>query len=215
MLTLFEELFLLAFHTEKGAIIRSVRGPLAYGLSGAILSELALRDKVRVEENRRIQVADPSLTGDDILDKALSQLQESEHPRKITYWINLLGQKPKRMRARLTKRLVAKGVFTQEETRMGWVVPFGDVPDQRASAKYWIKNRLREVALTQCEPQLHDLALLGLVQACGMQNLVFSRDERKIARDRLYELMIGIGFNNPIAQSIQDISAAVEAVTQA
>ncbi len=168
MLTLFEELFLLTIHEEKGTIATPVANRLAYGLSGSLIAELALLGKLRVGEKSRLELIDSSPTGDEILDQALAHIQASDQNRKVTFWVRFFSDRPKRLRQQLADRLAAKGVVTQEDTRLTWVVPFADSSEQSGSAKYWIKDRLRALVLAGAEPRLRDLALLSLVQACGL-----------------------------------------------
>lgn len=93
---------------------------------------------------------------------------------------------------------------------MSWVVPFPDSPETNASAKFVLKARIRKSVLTDEDLKLHDLALLSLVKACNLLNLVFTKDERKMARRRIYELMVSITLKDPEFQTIQEIEAAVE-----
>ncbi len=212
MLTLFEELFLLGLNEEKGTIVSSMTGRLAYGLSGALIAELALLGKVKVGEKRRLELVDPAPTGDEFLDEALEQIQASDQVRKVNFWIRFLSDRPKRFRQRLGERLVDKGILVEEENHWASVVPFVGCPEQNASAKYWVKGCLREAALTFGNLDLRDLALLSLVQSCGLLVLVFTRDERKAVRRRIYELMIGKALNSPVAQAVEEISAGVESL---
>ena len=215
MLTLFEELFLLALHEEKGAVIPAVASRLGYGLAGAVIAELALLGKVRVGENRRLELLEENHTGDEILDKALDQIRESENIRKVTFWIRAFSDRPKQFNQHLAERLVNKGVLTQEDNHFGSVIPFVSAPEQKASARYWIKSRLRALVFTLEEPDLRGLALLGLVHACGLSFLVFTKDERKMAGKRVYELMIGKALSDPLAQVIEEIDAALESLVGA
>ncbi len=210
MSTLFEELFLLAFHEDKGKLIPWATENLPVGLAGAILAELALNDRVRVEENHRLELLDSSPTQDEILDAALEKIQSSERPRKITYWVNQLNEKPKKLFEQLEERLVAKGIFQQEESSFISLPSQNELDGQNASARYWLKRRLRGLALTDQEVDLRGLTLLNLVQACNFVDLIFTRDERKTARRRIYELLVGTALSNGQAQAIEEIGRAVE-----
>jgi len=62
---------------------------------------------------------------------------------------------------------------------------------------------------------LWGLALLSLAKACNILKLIFTIDERKWARHRIYELMVKQALNNPLVQYIQEIEAAVESQVSA
>jgi hypothetical protein len=210
MLTLFEELFLLAYHEDKGKLIPWTIENLPVGLAGAILAELALNDRVRVEENHRLELLDSSPTQDDIMDAALEKIHSSERPRKINYWVNQLNEKPKKLFEQLEERLVAKGIFQQDESSFISLPSQNEQDGQNASARYWLKRRLRGLALTDQEADLRGLTLLNLVQACNFVDLIFTKDERKTARHRIYEMLVGTALSNGQAQAIEEIGRAVE-----
>ena len=78
MLTLYEELQLLAIHQDKGIFISTAVDRLKPGLVGSILAELAITGKICSSNNHRLQVADMTPTNDPILDSALTALQSSD-----------------------------------------------------------------------------------------------------------------------------------------
>ena len=106
MLNLAEELFLLALDDDEGWIVASALDTLRYGLAAALLADLALHDKIAVED-QRISLRRPPPLGDDLLDDTLKRLADSDKPRKVKYWLNALGFRklPKQM----AQRLVAQG----------------------------------------------------------------------------------------------------------
>jgi Golgi phosphoprotein 3 len=211
MLTLYEELFLLAFHEDKGKLIPATTDNLPVGLAGAILAELVLNGRLRVEENHRLELQDATPTQDEILDAALEKIQSSERPRKVAYWVNQLNEKPKRLFEQLEESLEAKGILLRDESSFISLPAQNELDGQNASARYWLKRRLRGLALTDQDVELRGLALLNLVQACDFTDLIFTKDERKMARRRTYELLVGTALSNGQAQAIEEIGRAVEA----
>jgi golgi phosphoprotein 3 len=78
MLTIYEDLYLLALDEEKGNLFSFARKSFAYPLAGAILAELALSGKLGVGEKLRIVLSDATPIGDPILNDALEQIRVSE-----------------------------------------------------------------------------------------------------------------------------------------
>jgi golgi phosphoprotein 3 len=214
MLTIFEQLFLLAIHEEKGNVMPSLGTALGFGLSGAVIAELALQGRITIENNHRLVRLDSSPTGDNILDDALAEILASGNNRKITYWIRNITEKPKRFRERLSERLVTKGIVTEEDTIYAWVIPNPEFPEVNASGKYWLKTRLRQIIFTGQTPELRDLAFLCLVKSCGLTDLVFLKDERKIAQQRINEYLLSMALTNPMAQSLEEIGHSVETLVE-
>lgn len=205
-LALFEELFLLTIDDEDGALLPGAAPKVAFGISGALLAELALRGRVNIGENHRLELKYAAPVGDDLLDETLEFIQAAEQPRKVGYWVRHLSSDPKRTRQRLIERLVAAGVLQQDENHLLWAAQSeGDAP-----AKYALKLRLRQALLTDCEPTARDLALLSLAKGSKLLNLIFTKDERKKARRRIYELLVEKALKDHLAQTLQEIEMAVE-----
>ena len=214
MFTLYEDLLMLSIHEDKGTIIGSTVDRMKPGVVGAILAELALMGKIKNSNNGRIQVMDDSPTDDAVLNQVLNALKESEKERKFGYWIANLSQKPEKLRKQITENLVRKGVFTQEEDRLFWVIPSPLNSEVSASTKYWVNKRLRGMVLAREEMQPRDIALLSLVKACGLLDLVFLRDECKLAGRFINELVVNRAMKEPAIETIQCIDSALAALVE-
>ena len=210
MLNLAEELFLLALDDDEGWIVAPALDILRYGLAAALLADLALHDKIVVEE-QRIVVRDLRPLGDDLLDDTLKRLADSPKPRKVKYWLNALGFR--KLPKQIAQGLVARGVLIERERQYEWAQPYIGAARPDAPAKYWIKQDLRAAALTQARPDRRTIVLLSLMQGCRLLTLVFTKDERKTARKRLDELLEGEDFGAAVTQTLTDIEQAIMATT--
>jgi hypothetical protein len=209
MITLYEELQLLSIHEDKGIFIGSISDRMAPGLVGAILAELALAGKICSTNNHRLTVEDPTPTNDALLDDALSTLQHSEKLRKFSYWLGALYEKPEKLRKKVTKNLVDKGILSQEDDNLAWVIPSPLHPEMNASGKFAVVQHLRNIVLTKGQASPHEIAFLSLVSACGLLDLLFLRDERKIASQYTSELLIGGAMQDRLLETIQEIDSAI------
>jgi hypothetical protein len=214
MYTLYESLFLLSIHEDKGTYIRSTVDRIKPALVGAALAELALLKKIQTSDNHRLQILDDSPVEDDILNDLLGSLKESEKERKFGYWINALTQKPEKTRKHITERLIQKGIVTQEDDHLLWVVPSPLEPGANVSSKFSLIKHLRDVVFTQENLTQRDIALLSLVRACGFLDLVFLRDERRIASRQINELIVGTGLKDRTIQTLQEIGSAIADVVE-
>ncbi|MBN2549904.1 MAG: GPP34 family phosphoprotein [Anaerolineales bacterium] len=213
MLTIFDQLFLLALHEEKCTILPFTVDRLVSGLGGGILAELILLGKVQVGGSRKLEVTDATPTEDKVLDDAIGQLQKLKHTRKTIYWVKHLLGNSRLLRKKMLQRLVKAGVLIQGEEEFTWTAPYADSPLPNASAKYLLKSRLREVVLTRGEAEIRELTLLSLAKSSMLLNLLFTKDERKIARDWIYTALMTQAMKDPLAQSLQEIDVAVETLT--
>ena len=209
MFTLFEVLFILSIHGEKGTFIGSSIEQMKPGLAGAILTELALLGKIQTSNNHRLKLADDSPTNIEVLDEALTVLKESEKERKFGYWINPLSQRKDKFRKLIVESLIHKGTVKQEDDRLVWVIPSPLHAEINASTKYWVNEQLRRVVLISEEIQPRDIVLLSLLRACGLLELVFLRDERKLASRKINQLFYNQALTDPVLQTIQEIESAI------
>jgi hypothetical protein len=213
-LNLYEELYLLAIHEEKGTILAAAEANLPYAITGALLAELALMGKIQINDRHRLEVKDPGALEDEFLNHTLQELASAEQPHKIGYWIDRLSDEPKKFFKHLADKLVQDGIVTREDKRLLWIVPPPGAPEPCGSAKFWLKTRLRKLALANQEADLHDLTLLNLAHACSWMDLIFTKDERKLASRRIYELLVSEAMRNPLAQAIEEIGSAIESVAE-
>lgn len=214
MLTIYEKLHLLSIHEDKGIFIGSAVNRLKPGLVGAILAELALSGKICTTNKSRLQLADANLTNDPILDSAIKAFKNSQKERKFGYWLHTIYPKPEKLRKKVTASLVKKGIVTQDEDYLVWVVPSPLYPDIKASTKYWVVQHLRAVVFAQENAQPYDIALLSLLSSCNLLYLTFLRDERKAATRTVNELVVSGALQNPLLETVQEIDSAIAAVVE-
>jgi golgi phosphoprotein 3 len=214
MITLYEELLLMCMHEDKGIFIASTLDRLKPGLVGAVLADLALASKICSTNNHRLTVEDPTPTNDPILDDALVMLQKSEKEHKFGYWLNVLFPKPEKLRKKVVKSLIIKGLITQEDDHSEWVVPSPLHPEISASAKYAVIQHLRSVVLTKDQASPGIIAFLSILSACGLLDLAFLRDERKLASQYINGLLVGEAMKDPPMETIQEIASAIIGVVE-
>ena len=214
MITLYEELQLLSIHEDKGIYIGSTLDRLKPGLVGAILADLALASKICSTNNHRLTLEDTTPTNDPILDDTLSILQKSDKERKFSYWLNALYPKSEKLRKKVTKSLVNKGILTQEDDNLVWVIPSPLHPEINSSAKYAVIQHLRSIVLAKEQASPGAIAFLSLLSACGLLDLAFLRDERKVASQYINELLVGGAMNDPLLETIQEIDSAIMGVVE-
>lgn len=205
MLSIYDELFLLAVDDAKETIASHAHGILDYGLAGAVLAGLALEGKLTVVEDR-LSVVDATPSGNGILDGALETIASSDRPRKATHWVNVLAGK--KLPRKVVDELVTKGVLRSEEKRIFWVIPYQAYPQQDASAKFWVKEHLRAMTLGSEKPEPRRLVLLSLLKACHLLSLVFTKDERKAASRKVNDLVKGELFGDSVAKVLEEIEMA-------
>lgn len=211
MISLIEELYLLALDEEKGNIVPFTKKTLAYGLSGAILAELSLQKKVCSNDKHRLEVngeADP--LGDDVLDEALKEIRASDKPRKMSYWVSQFSSRPKRLQEHLGENLSAKDVLYQEDKHFFRKQPAPESGQPAVPSKFESKKALRGMILSTEAADARGLALLQVAQASDLLGLIFTQDELPLAKNRIHEKIIHAALEDTDMQCIEEIGEAVK-----
>jgi hypothetical protein len=185
-LSLPEKMFLLSINDYTGTAAKGIYGPVYYGLAGALLADLSLRGRLTLQD-KRLVIADNALTGNELLDEAISLIRESNKRHKPSYWLYTLASK--KLPSWIADQLVKYHILFLESKQYMWVIPYTGTEKNNASAKYWIKQNLRGVVLAGEKPTPEDVTLLNLIKTCTLLNFLFTREERKWAALRIDDLV--------------------------
>lgn len=197
-----EKLFILSIDDHRGAIASSAKNTLGYGLAGALLAELALANKIKLQ-GTRLAVIDVTPTGDALLDNTLAEIVAQKKNMKFTRWLETHAGKP--LIKQIAMRLADQKAIHIEKKRYLWVIPYEVYPQVDASAKYWVKQHLRGIVLAGEPAQAPDVALLSLLKACRLLRLVYTKDEFKYASKKVAALAVGDNLGNAVAKLVDEI----------
>ena len=206
MLTLPEELMLLALRDEKGSVIFSASTALPYGLAGAVLLELFFKGKITYG-NKKIQVIDKSTIDDPVLNEALNLIKNSSKDRNPKYWVQKINNKVKKLKQRVIDNLVKQQILNREGHKILWFFNIDRYPTLDVVPEMEIRTTIRNIVLNDHEATEREIALLSLMKACSLINEVFQRSERKLAKKKIKELLEN-------QKMSKDVSSAVNAITQ-
>ena len=211
MLILADEFLLLTLQEKKGVVSHNPGQCLSLGLSCAILSELVLANKIRVDEKSRVIVTDSSPGLEDLLEKYLASIRNTRRPRKVSHWIEEFRKNPKELRNRLFERLISKGILKQEDGKYAWVIPYATNAKHDVAIKYWVKEHLRAVVIGGEPFDSRSAALLELLLICDFLEFVFTVDEIKTVRKQLDSLLNESGIGKEELKCLKAISAMAQA----
>jgi golgi phosphoprotein 3 len=208
MLTIPEELLLLSLDDKKGKIVSGVSGFLIYGLTGGILLELSMHEKLLIEK-KAVTVIDETATGDEILDEALALMWNSKKNKGPVYWVQKLNSKMKKLKERLLLRLVDNGNLRADEFKYLWILRYRRYPAVDLGDKTEIVNKLKNTVINQETPDSGTLALISLVKACGLIKTIFDKPDRKKAEKYIEEQVKKEPVGKAVSDTISSIQAAV------
>jgi len=187
MLTLADELMLLAID-ECGDVASSASLRLDHGIAGAHLLELALADRVRIE-NGVVVVMDHAPTGDEPVDGVLRALGAATTPRSAERWVgDLAGE----ARGPVLAALHERGILDERKSRVLGLIPRTRHVESDPRPEREVRERLHEAVAGPGEADARTVALASLVLATDLLFEVFpAKDERALAKSRLADLSSG------------------------
>ncbi|MFC5381624.1 GOLPH3/VPS74 family protein [Aquipuribacter nitratireducens] len=218
MLTIADDLLLLVLDDESGR--SSLDGStLDAAVGGGLLLELALAERVDVEESGRllrqklVRVVDAAPFDDPVLDSALGTVAErSRTPQDL---VSRLG---KELRPRLLDRLVERGILRREENRVLGLFPQTRWPAEDSEHEDAVRQRLRDVLVTGLASDERTSALVALLRALDRAHTVLpdlDREQRRTARSRAKAVADGAWAADAVRSSVQAMQTAVLTATTA
>lgn len=213
MLSLAEELLLLALEDEEGKVSGAASGSLECGLAGAVLMELALADRISLDSGK-VMVADASPIGDSVLDSALAKIAASSRMRDAEYWIGG-GLDSGALKDALLDGLVEKGVLASEEHKLLWVIPTRRYPERDGEPEQELRERIRAVVLEGQRPEPRLAAMIALIKACSLTDEIFASSERERAKERLEEVSDEEVVGEAVSGAVAQIQVAMQAAVMA
>jgi hypothetical protein len=196
-MNLAEELRLCSIDAEGYAFSPKVTP----GLGGALVAELALAKRIRIEGDA-VVVTDPTPTGDELADELLAGLVEA-NGRSLDPpgWLSRVGMQAS---PRVHDSLLGAGLVTVEAGDRSWMLvvrkpdrirptPAGEEP----------RRRLREVLLGERDPDPRTAVLAGLASACDLVKLHVPRDARREANERAAALAEGQAMPDAVGEAIE------------
>lgn len=204
-LTLAHDLMLLSLDPETGA--RRATSNIGTALAGALLAELALGGRVDIDAKKRVQVLDPSPTGNPRSDDLLARLIASK-PRKAAAWVQKLSRT---FTKDLLADLCAAEIVRREER--GFIgFDTSRYPQLGGARRDQLLSSLRGVMVTGLTPTDERIPALGaLVLAVGLQRRVFPGVKRKDLQRRLDELDRAGWASKAVRDAIQAAQGAAAA----
>ncbi|WP_097873711.1 GPP34 family phosphoprotein [Streptomyces sp. ms184] len=206
-----EEIMLLSLDDESGA----AKGETAarWGVAAGMLLELVMAGRVTVRGGR-VEVFDPTPTGDALLDGRLDRLtrwvHETSSSRKVVAWLTRDHAKGSQD---VVDSLVARGLVTEEKHRALGVFPVRRYPEADGTVERELRARLAAAVLEGAEPDARTSALIALVHATGMHPQAFPGLPKKQVDPRMAEIAEGHWAGVSVREAIRNLRAAITTVT--
>lgn len=209
MLTFPEEILLLLLDDEDGAFVPVGESVIGCALAGAVLMDLAFANRIDTDPERLV-VLDRAPTDNATLDRVLARIAEDPRTEAGTGdtkgWIETLtAEESPAIRQEALDRLVARGILERQEEKFLWVFRSRRYPTVDGRAEREVKLRLMEVLLSDEIPAPRDVALICLVDACGILRYILADREVESVGPRVEQLRKMDLIGREVAGAITDI----------
>lgn len=206
MLTLSEEIVLLAIDERAGALMLLPERSLDFALSGAMMIELSMRGKIATVDDVFLKVLNRDSTGDKILDEALSLIPSSPH-LTIENALARIARKGESWVSKTFQSLVEKDVLEKKESHFLWLVRESSFHVKDHNLLDGLRLHIRDVIINESiEPDTREIALISLMDACKISFTIFSDDELAKYSERFEE----ITKKDPIARAVSFAISEIE-----
>ena len=213
MLRFAEEVMLLLLNDEDGRFVRVPDWSLSYALSGGVLMDLALEDRIDTDLEKLVLVSDTPL-GDDLLDPTLADIVQAEDKRDARFWVERTAAWSDEIRERALARLVARGILETRDDRFLWVFRARRYPVVDGKAEREVKLRIMEVLFSNELPSPRDVVIICLADACGLLRRLLGKNELQAALARIDQVRKLDLIGQATTQAIRDIELSLAVLQQ-
>ena len=189
-LSLPEELILMLLNEENGYFHQVPGWNLNCAVAGAVLAELALRDRVDTDADSLFLV-DLTRTGDSILDPFLDEIISEPAERNAQYWIERLAPRAESIIDETLERMVSLKILDAHDGDF-WTLSNrakdSDMFEATAGDEQggFVKDRIRRAIFEDRIPDPRDIILICLINTCDVFRFIFQLDEESEERIRFF-----------------------------
>ena len=215
MLTMLEEVVLLAVDEKTGGLRSAREFATAYALVGAVFFDLALARKIDTDTDA-IRIVDPTPTGNATLDRVLADMARRPDLQTVKQWIEEIFLRKDDLEGEALRSLIARGILRHEKSKLLWIIDVERFPLADNKPQQHAKLRLAQAILSDEIPATRDIMLVSLAEPCGLLGYVLSESELAARRDRIRMLCNLETISRKVADAILSLETALRsAMTKA
>lgn len=215
MTLIVEDVLMILLDDEDGSLAGA--GTIHYTLAGAVLAELALRQRVELLGTglgARVRVlVGPSLD-DPLLDAALDRIADKDRG-VLDVLLRINAGPGGDLRSRVTQRLIDRGLVRAERARLLGIFPMTTWPASDREHESALRDEVRRVLADGGEPDPRTGAVIAVVHASGELPQVLrleGADQRRVA-ERAAEIASGSWGARSVSDAVAMTQAAIVATT--
>jgi golgi phosphoprotein 3 len=187
MLTMLEEVVLLAVDEQTGNLRSAREFSTAYALVGAVFFDLALARKLDTD-TESIQIIDRTPTGNATLDRVLHLMQSMPQLTTVREWIEHMFHQRGDLEGEALASLTAQGIIRHEKSKLLWIIDIERFPLVNNVPQQDVRQRLRDTVLSDGIPDSRDIMLVSIAEPCGLLGYVLTDAQVQARRQRIHML---------------------------
>jgi hypothetical protein len=184
MLTMLEEVVLLAVDEATGRLRSTREFGTAYALVGAVFFDLALARRIDTD-TEDIHIIDNNPTGDPTLDRVLSAMSERRDVKTVRDWIESIFMERYDLEGEALGSLIARGILRHEKSKLLWIIDVERFPMVNERQQQHVKLRLADAILSDGIPVTRDIMLVSIAEPCGLLGYVLSESQILARQERI------------------------------
>jgi len=147
MLTMLEEVVLLAVNEQTGDLRSTREFGTAYALVGAMFFDLALARKIDTDEEE-IRVLNTTPTGNATIDGVLAHMAARPELKTVRAWIDEMFLCCRDLEGEALKALIGAGILRHEVSKRLWIIDVERFPMVNQKPQQHVKLRLAQAILS-------------------------------------------------------------------
>jgi hypothetical protein len=122
-------------------------------------------------------------TGNVIQDVLLAELASQSGPRSVRASLERIIEKRIDLEGEAVRQLVDRGILRHETTKLLWVIDRERFPLVNGKPQQLVSARLAQAVLGDDIPDVRDIMLVSLANACGLLSVVLARHQIEARAD--------------------------------
>jgi len=208
LLTMLEEVVLLAVDETSGGLRSTREFGTAYALVGAVFFDLALARKIDTG-TEAIHILDRSPTGSATLDRVLAAMAQRGDLTTVRQWIDEIFHRRDDLEGEALSSLIRLGLLRHEKSKRLWIVDVERFPMADDRPQRDVRLRLAEAILSDTIPDTRDIMLVSIAEPCGLLGYVLTEAQLAARRQRIRMLCNLETISRQVAGAIDALDASL------
>ena len=208
MLTMLEEVVLLAVDETSGGLRSTREFGTAYALVGAVFFDLALARKIDTGTDA-IHIIDKGPTGSPTLDRVLATMAQRGDMTSLRQWIDEIYHRRDDLEGEALASLIRQGILRHEKSKRLWIIDVERFPLVDNRPQQDVRLRMADAILSDTIPDTRDIMLVSIAEPCGLLNCVLSEAQLESGRPRIQMLCNLESISRKVTDAIDGLDATL------